>query len=222
MRPVRSPVADQAPGMGAGATVRGHGGFIRTRSGPPTPGAPRGDRIVEIGCGAGQATVPLAKRGLALTAVELGAALAARARVRTAGFKRAALESTLACATRSRPRSWLRSLGPARAGASGSKPFSAESEAGATDSDSQALDLFRFSDAPVFEALRLNRTEGGAGEAPPSRTPASGDIQDSSDPAASGYALPGAPRRERTSMIAAASRTPATTTSIHWLDTPSR
>jgi SAM-dependent methyltransferase len=46
----------------------------------------RGDRIVEIGCGTGQATVPLAERGLAVTAVELGAALAARARARTAGF----------------------------------------------------------------------------------------------------------------------------------------
>jgi SAM-dependent methyltransferase len=45
-----------------------------------------GDRIVEIGCGTGQATVPLAERGLAVTAVELGAALAGRARVRTAGF----------------------------------------------------------------------------------------------------------------------------------------
>ena len=42
------------------------------------------------------------------------------------------------------------------------QPFSAKSEAGATDSDSRALDLFRFSDAPVFEALKLNRTEGGA------------------------------------------------------------
>ena len=37
------------------------------------------------------------------------------------------------------------------------QPFSALSEAGATDSDSGALDLFRFSDAPVFEALKLNR-----------------------------------------------------------------
>jgi len=44
------------------------------------------------------------------------------------------------------------------------QPFSAKSQAGATDSDSGALDLFRFSDAPVFEALKLNRTstEGGA------------------------------------------------------------
>jgi gentisate 1,2-dioxygenase len=39
------------------------------------------------------------------------------------------------------------------------QPFSAKSEAGTTDSDSGALDLFRFSDSPVFEALRLSRTE---------------------------------------------------------------
>ncbi|GAB3908828.1 cupin domain-containing protein [Microbispora bryophytorum] len=39
------------------------------------------------------------------------------------------------------------------------EPFSVRSEASATDSDSQALDLFRFTDAPVFEALRLNRQE---------------------------------------------------------------
>lgn len=38
------------------------------------------------------------------------------------------------------------------------QPFSVRSEAGATDSDSGALDLFRFSDSPVFEALRLDRT----------------------------------------------------------------
>jgi gentisate 1,2-dioxygenase len=41
------------------------------------------------------------------------------------------------------------------------QPFTATSEAGTTDSDSGALDLFRFSDAPVFEALRLNRRETG-------------------------------------------------------------
>ncbi|WP_155355173.1 cupin domain-containing protein [Acrocarpospora macrocephala] len=35
--------------------------------------------------------------------------------------------------------------------------FSARSEASASDSDSGALDLFRFSDAPVFEALGLHR-----------------------------------------------------------------
>lgn len=39
------------------------------------------------------------------------------------------------------------------------QPFSAKSEAGSTDSDSGALDLFRFSDAPVFQALRLDRQE---------------------------------------------------------------
>ena len=39
------------------------------------------------------------------------------------------------------------------------EPFSARSEAGATDSDSGALDLFRFSDAPIFEALQLHRTQ---------------------------------------------------------------
>ena len=36
--------------------------------------------------------------------------------------------------------------------------FSARSEAGSTDSDSGALDLFRFADSPIFEALRLDRT----------------------------------------------------------------
>jgi gentisate 1,2-dioxygenase len=36
-------------------------------------------------------------------------------------------------------------------------PFTVRSEAGSTDSDSGALDLFRFSDTPVFEALQLQR-----------------------------------------------------------------
>ena len=49
-------------------------------------GPRRGDRAGEIGCGTGQATAPPAERGLAVTAVELGAALAALARARTAGF----------------------------------------------------------------------------------------------------------------------------------------
>lgn len=39
------------------------------------------------------------------------------------------------------------------------QPFSVRSEADASDSDSGALDLFRFSDALVFEALRLARRE---------------------------------------------------------------
>ena len=38
-------------------------------------------------------------------------------------------------------------------------PFSVKSEAGQTDSDSGALDLFRFSDSPVFEALQLDRKD---------------------------------------------------------------
>jgi len=45
-----------------------------------------GDRVLEIGCGTGQATVPLAERGLAVTAVELGPSLAARARARVHNF----------------------------------------------------------------------------------------------------------------------------------------
>ena len=43
-------------------------------------------RVIEIGCGTAQATVPLAERGLAVTAVELGAELAAVARRRLTGF----------------------------------------------------------------------------------------------------------------------------------------
>ncbi len=39
------------------------------------------------------------------------------------------------------------------------QPFSVRSEAGSTDSDSGGLDLFRFSDTPVFEALHLHRQE---------------------------------------------------------------
>src|SRR6202050_5908445 len=45
-----------------------------------------GDRVAEIGCGTGQATVPLAERGLAVTAVELGAPLAAVGPRGRAGF----------------------------------------------------------------------------------------------------------------------------------------
>jgi SAM-dependent methyltransferase len=45
-----------------------------------------GIRILEIGPGTGQLTVPLAARGAAITAIELGAGLAAVARRRTAGF----------------------------------------------------------------------------------------------------------------------------------------
>jgi len=37
------------------------------------------------------------------------------------------------------------------------QPLSITSEAGSTDSDSGALDLFRFSDSPIFDALELSR-----------------------------------------------------------------
>lgn len=37
------------------------------------------------------------------------------------------------------------------------EPLSVKSEAGTSDSDSGSLDLFRFSDAPIFEALKLDR-----------------------------------------------------------------
>jgi SAM-dependent methyltransferase len=43
-------------------------------------------RILEIGCGTGQATLPLARRGHAITCVELGPALAARARAKLASY----------------------------------------------------------------------------------------------------------------------------------------
>ena len=50
--------------------------------------APDEDALLEIGCGSGQATIPLARRGFAITAVELGAALTAEARRNLAGFPR--------------------------------------------------------------------------------------------------------------------------------------
>ncbi|WP_345464933.1 class I SAM-dependent methyltransferase [Actinoallomurus oryzae] len=43
-------------------------------------------RLLEVGCGPGKATLPLARRGFRITAVELGTALAAEARRRLAGF----------------------------------------------------------------------------------------------------------------------------------------
>lgn len=45
-----------------------------------------GCRVLEIGCGTGQATVPLAERGCAVTCIELGANLAAVARRKLASF----------------------------------------------------------------------------------------------------------------------------------------
>jgi gentisate 1,2-dioxygenase len=40
-------------------------------------------------------------------------------------------------------------------------PWSAVSEAGESDSDSGALDLFQFSDTPIFDALNLSRSQKG-------------------------------------------------------------
>lgn len=46
-----------------------------------------GDRLLEIGCATGKATLPLARRGFRLTCVELGPALAAAARRNVADFR---------------------------------------------------------------------------------------------------------------------------------------
>jgi 16S rRNA A1518/A1519 N6-dimethyltransferase RsmA/KsgA/DIM1 with predicted DNA glycosylase/AP lyase activity len=43
-------------------------------------GLQRGSRVLELGCGTGQATLPLARRGFAVTAIELGPRLAEVAR----------------------------------------------------------------------------------------------------------------------------------------------
>jgi SAM-dependent methyltransferase len=45
-----------------------------------------GDHLLEVGCATGKATRPLARRGFRITCVELGAELAAVARVNLAGF----------------------------------------------------------------------------------------------------------------------------------------
>src|SRR5919107_280790 len=50
---------------------------------------PSGGRILEIGCGTGQATVPLARRGYRILCVELGENLAAVARRNLAAYPQA-------------------------------------------------------------------------------------------------------------------------------------
>lgn len=45
-----------------------------------------GDRLLEVGCATGKATIPLAERGFRITCVELGSALAAEARRNLAQF----------------------------------------------------------------------------------------------------------------------------------------
>jgi SAM-dependent methyltransferase len=49
--------------------------------------------ILEIGCGTGQATLPLARRGCHIVCVEMGANLAAIARRKLAGFPRVKVET---------------------------------------------------------------------------------------------------------------------------------
>ena len=50
-------------------------------------------RVAEIGCGTGQATVPLAERGMTVTAVELGAGQGAEPSLRMLGALRAGLRA---------------------------------------------------------------------------------------------------------------------------------
>jgi SAM-dependent methyltransferase len=45
-----------------------------------------GDRLLEVGCATGKATIPLARRGFPITCIELGASLAAAARRNTDGL----------------------------------------------------------------------------------------------------------------------------------------
>jgi SAM-dependent methyltransferase len=47
-----------------------------------------GARLLEVGCGTGKATIPLAARGFEITALELGPRLAAAARTNLAGYDR--------------------------------------------------------------------------------------------------------------------------------------
>lgn len=47
-----------------------------------------GDRLLEVGCATGKATIPLARRGFHITCVEIGTGLAAEARRHLAAFSR--------------------------------------------------------------------------------------------------------------------------------------
>src|SRR5215469_6758872 len=47
---------------------------------------PAGARLLEVGCGTGKATIPLAERGYEITALELGPQLAETARSNLAGY----------------------------------------------------------------------------------------------------------------------------------------
>src|SRR5215203_6505224 len=52
-------------------------------------GIPSGGRILEIGCGTGQATLPFARRGYRILCIELGENMAAVARRNLASYPRA-------------------------------------------------------------------------------------------------------------------------------------
>jgi SAM-dependent methyltransferase len=54
---------------------------------------PSSTRILEIGCGTGQATLPLARRGCHIVCVEMGANLAGIARRNLAGFPRVTVDT---------------------------------------------------------------------------------------------------------------------------------
>src|SRR5918911_3342325 len=54
-------------------------------------GIPAGGRILEIGCGTGQATVPFARRGYRILCIELGENMAAVARGNLKAYPRAAV-----------------------------------------------------------------------------------------------------------------------------------
>ena len=54
-------------------------------------GLAAGSRLLEVGCGTGKATIPLARRGFLITSTELGAELAAQARRNLAGIGGAAV-----------------------------------------------------------------------------------------------------------------------------------
>ncbi len=57
-------------------------------------GLPPGDRVLEVGCATGKATLPLARRGFRVTCVELGADLARAARAYLADFPVDVVEGT--------------------------------------------------------------------------------------------------------------------------------
>ena len=52
-----------------------------------------GDRLLEVGCATGKATLPLARRGFRITCMELGAELAAAARRNLAGLDAEVVEA---------------------------------------------------------------------------------------------------------------------------------